>query len=90
MPRYVPSPSAHAGCRDAVWHRSSYSTGMNNCVETASLGTELLGVRDSQRTAGPVLRFSPATWSVFVAVLRGGNQGSAGNGDCDGTTAARS
>ncbi|MEU7135687.1 DUF397 domain-containing protein [Streptomyces sp. NPDC046261] len=84
MPRYVPSPSAHAGRCDAAWHRSSYSTGMNNCVETASLGPRQLAVRDSKRTAGPVLRFSPATWSAFLMDL--GRARRAG----DGGTAVRS
>ncbi|MEU5051751.1 DUF397 domain-containing protein [Streptomyces sp. NPDC021096] len=86
MPRYVPSPSVHTGRCDAVWHRSSYSTGMNNCVETASLGPRQLAVRDSKRTAGPVLRFSPATWSAFVTDLGCTCPGGPG----DGSTAARS
>ncbi|MEV5223828.1 DUF397 domain-containing protein [Streptomyces syringium] len=72
MPRYVPSLSA---LRAATWRRSSYSTGMNNCVETAPLGPDLLAVRDSKRTAGPVLSFSPTAWSSFVGDLRGGGGG---------------
>ncbi|MBP2401610.1 hypothetical protein SNS2_0138 [Streptomyces netropsis] len=88
MPRYVPSPSA---LRAARWRRSSYSTGMNNCVETAPLGPDLLAVRDSKRTAGPVLSFSPAAWSSFVGDLRGGGLGRRrGAGAADGATATRS
>lgn len=67
MPRHVPSLSA---LRAATWRRSSYSTGMNNCVETAPLGPDLLAVRDSKRTVGPVLSFSPTAWSSFVEIGR--------------------
>ncbi|MFC4517436.1 MULTISPECIES: DUF397 domain-containing protein [Streptomyces] len=77
MPRYVPSPSAQPARCDAVWHRSSYSTGMNNCVETALLGTGLLAVRDSRRDAGPVLLFPRTTWSAFVTDLDGAGPGRA-------------
>ncbi|MFV8127080.1 DUF397 domain-containing protein [Streptomyces syringium] len=88
MPRFVPSPSA---LRAATWRRSSYSTGMNNCVETAPLGPELLAVRDSKRTVGPVLSFSPAAWSSFVGDLRGGGLGRRRGADrADGATATRS
>ncbi|WP_217169603.1 DUF397 domain-containing protein [Streptomyces sp. AC512_CC834] len=56
---------------DVRWLRSSYSTGANNCVETArpSAGpwTGLLAVRDSKNPAGPALLFSPASWTTFTA-----------------------
>ncbi|MES4905485.1 MULTISPECIES: DUF397 domain-containing protein [unclassified Streptomyces] len=55
--------------RDAQWRRSSYSTGMNNCVETASLPPGLLAVRDSKNTAGPALLFAPEVWITFVDAL---------------------
>ncbi|GAA2340112.1 DUF397 domain-containing protein [Streptomyces cuspidosporus] len=58
--------------RDAHWRRSSYSTGMNNCVETAALPPGLLAVRDSKNTAGPALLFAPTAWGTFVDALRGG------------------
>ncbi|MEU4180025.1 DUF397 domain-containing protein [Streptomyces sp. NPDC026589] len=48
------------------WRRSSRSTGMNNCVETALLGGALLAVRDSKDVHRPPLRFSAAAWSTFV------------------------
>ncbi|MDT0451114.1 DUF397 domain-containing protein [Streptomyces hesseae] len=84
MPRYVPSASAQPARCHAVWHRSSYSTGMNNCVETALLGTELLAVRDSRRGAGPVLLFPRTTWSVFVTDLDGGRPARSPGEDADG------
>ncbi|MFJ3437418.1 DUF397 domain-containing protein [Streptomyces cyaneofuscatus] len=56
------------------WHRSSRSTGMNNCVETARTdgpdsGGALLAVRDSKDVDRPPLRFSAAAWTTFVAGL---------------------
>ncbi|MFH9616617.1 DUF397 domain-containing protein [Streptomyces pratensis] len=51
------------------WRRSSRSTGMNNCVETAPLGDGGLAVRDSKDTALPPLRFSARTWTSFLAGL---------------------
>lgn len=56
------------------WRRSSRSTGMNNCVETARLygpepGGALLAVRDSKDVERPPLRFSATAWTTFVAGL---------------------
>ncbi|MCF3101526.1 DUF397 domain-containing protein [Streptomyces roseoverticillatus] len=71
MPRYV--PAAPSLLRGASWRRSSYSTGYNNCVETAGpLPGRLLAVRDSKNTAGPALLFRSASWSCFVEGLRAG------------------
>ncbi|WP_432104222.1 DUF397 domain-containing protein [Streptomyces sp. bgisy091] len=55
----------------AGWRRSSRSTGMNNCVETARLADGQLAVRDSKATALPPLRFSAAAWTSFVSGLHG-------------------
>ncbi|MFD6275364.1 DUF397 domain-containing protein [Streptomyces sp. NPDC060209] len=52
------------------WRRSSRSTGMNNCVETAPLGDDRLAVRDSKDARLPPLRFSARAWTSFVAGLR--------------------
>ncbi|WP_097870806.1 DUF397 domain-containing protein [Streptomyces sp. rh34] len=60
-----PSPAQPA----PHWRRSSHSTGMNNCVETARCGGALLAVRDSKNVDRPPLRFSAAAWSTFVAGL---------------------
>ncbi|WP_406728699.1 DUF397 domain-containing protein [Streptomyces sp. GD-15H] len=70
-PRTLPSSTDLHGVR---WLRSSYSTGANNCVETArpatGPGAGLLAVRDSKDPAGPALLISPASWAEFVAALR--------------------
>ncbi|OKI01971.1 DUF397 domain-containing protein [Streptomyces sp. CB02923] len=59
----------HTVPRGARWRRSSHSTAMNNCVETARVGSGLLAVRDSKRTAGPALLFTTAAWTSFVDEL---------------------
>ncbi|MDH6623155.1 hypothetical protein M2271_000942 [Streptomyces sp. LBL] len=68
LPRHVPSSSDLPEVR---WLRSSYSTGANNCVETARLGAGrwagLLAVRDSKAPSGPALLFSPESWAGFTA-----------------------
>ncbi|WP_217214054.1 DUF397 domain-containing protein [Streptomyces sp. AC550_RSS872] len=58
----------------ARWLRSSYSTGANNCVETARQHsgpwTGLLAVRDSKDPAGPALLFSPESWTGFTTAFQ--------------------
>ncbi|MFB6806685.1 DUF397 domain-containing protein [Streptomyces sp. NPDC056387] len=54
----------------ARWRRSSRSTGMNNCVETAVLAGGLLAVRDSKRTDGPAVLFTGPAWHGFLASVR--------------------
>ncbi|MFE3873527.1 DUF397 domain-containing protein [Kitasatospora sp. NPDC059146] len=50
-----------------VWSKSSYSgTEGGNCVEVAS-SPSTIHVRDSKDKTGPVLTFSPAAWSAFIA-----------------------
>ncbi|MFG2886775.1 DUF397 domain-containing protein [Streptomyces sp. NPDC048297] len=71
LPRNV---SASTDLHDVRWLRSSYSTGANNCVETArprsGPGAGLLAVRDSKAPAGPALLFSPESWAGFLTSLR--------------------
>jgi hypothetical protein len=71
MPRHVHSSTHLQGVR---WLRSSYSTGANNCVETArpeaGLWAGLLAVRDSKDPAGPALLFSPQSWAGFTAAFQ--------------------
>ncbi|CAL9644928.1 hypothetical protein SUDANB105_06451 [Streptomyces sp. enrichment culture] len=70
LPRNVPSGT---DLHDVRWLRSSYSTGANNCVETArprsGTGAGLLAVRDSKDPAGPALLFSPESWAFFTAAV---------------------
>ncbi|MGW1913581.1 DUF397 domain-containing protein [Streptomyces sp. NPDC002076] len=70
MPRNVP---ASTDLHDVRWLRSSYSTGANNCVETArprsGPGAGLLAVRDSKDPAGPALLFFAESWAGFLTAL---------------------
>lgn len=73
LPRNVLSVVEPPGVQ---WLRSSYSTGANNCVETARPDTQVrpgprpLAVRDSKNAAGPVLLFSPESWAGFLTAFR--------------------
>ncbi|MGW1750608.1 DUF397 domain-containing protein [Streptomyces sp. NPDC002092] len=71
LPRNVPSSTE---LPDVQWLRSSYSTGANNCVETARPRSGpwagLLAVRDSKDPAGPALLLSPESWTDFTAAFR--------------------
>jgi hypothetical protein len=70
LPRTLPAGTPLPGVR---WLRSSYSTGMNNCVETARPGSGpwagLVAVRDSKRVTGPAVCFTPGTWRDFLGSL---------------------
>jgi len=52
------------------WRKSSYSMNGGECVEAAN-GDGLVTVRDTANRAGDVLVFDSASWSKFVAVVRG-------------------
>ncbi|MEU3187667.1 DUF397 domain-containing protein [Streptomyces sp. NPDC006923] len=52
------------------WRRSSRSTGMNNCVETARTGAAGLAVRDSKDVRRAPLAFSTGAWTSFLSALR--------------------
>ncbi|MER5542628.1 DUF397 domain-containing protein [Streptomyces sp. NPDC002589] len=70
LPRNVP---ASTDLHDVQWLRSSYSTGANNCVETARPRSGpwagLLAVRDSKSPAGPAVLFSARSWAGFLTAL---------------------
>ncbi|MFF0200169.1 DUF397 domain-containing protein [Streptomyces sp. NPDC005017] len=65
LPSDLPSRTSP---NSAQWLRSSYSTGANNCVETARLSGRL-AVRDSKDPDGPSLFFSPESWAGFTAAF---------------------
>ncbi|MGW1682764.1 DUF397 domain-containing protein [Saccharopolyspora sp. NPDC002376] len=54
----------------AEWGKSSYSTATGNCVEVAG-GDGVVAARDSKDPGGPVLVFSRARWTSFLAGLNG-------------------
>ncbi|MFB6518595.1 DUF397 domain-containing protein [Streptomyces sp. NPDC056401] len=56
----------------AVWRKSRYSNGQDNCVETADLPDGGRAVRDSKDKSGPILRFTPGEWSAFIQGAKAG------------------
>ncbi|WP_318202773.1 DUF397 domain-containing protein [Streptomyces sp. SCL15-4] len=51
------------------WFKSSYSNNGGNCIEVATnlaATHDMVPVRDSKNTDGPVLNFTTGTWSSFI------------------------
>ncbi len=58
------------------WRKSSHSGNQGgNCVEVAELPNGGTAVRDSKDPGGPVLRFTAAEWTAFVAGVQDGEFG---------------
>ncbi|WP_067680211.1 DUF397 domain-containing protein [Nocardia miyunensis] len=57
---------------EALWFKSSYSGPERDCVETAFLAGDMVGVRDSKNPTGPALIFSPTEWDAFTAKVQAG------------------
>ncbi|MEU4315083.1 DUF397 domain-containing protein [Nocardia sp. NPDC024068] len=55
---------------EALWFKSSYSGGSQECVEVAFIGGNVIGVRDSKERGGPALSFTAAAWDAFTANTR--------------------
>lgn len=53
----------------ATWRKSSRSGNVGNCVEVATNLPDVIAVRDSKDTTGPVLTFAPAQWATFTTHL---------------------
>ena len=53
----------------AAWRKASHSAYSGSCAEVGQ-GGSVVGVRDSQDPAGPVLTFCPGAWTAFLERLR--------------------
>lgn len=54
------------------WRHSTCSQGADQtCVDVAFTG-EVVAVRDSKEPSGPLLRFTPAEWRVFLCGVKAG------------------
>jgi hypothetical protein len=57
----------------ASWQKSSFSSMNGTCVEISRLSADRIGVRDTKdRGAGPILVFTRAEWTAFVAGAKDG------------------
>jgi hypothetical protein len=56
----------------AVWHKSTRSSGGNNCVEAATNLAGVVPVRDTKDRDGGTLTFGSEAWSAFVDGIKGG------------------
>ena len=65
-------PKAKRPGSGSRWVKSSQSYANGNCVEVASLPGGVVGVRDSRKAAGPVLRFTSGEWHAFLGGVRNG------------------
>ncbi|WP_446462237.1 DUF397 domain-containing protein [Streptomyces sp. BRA346] len=61
------------GLNGAQWRKSTYSNGMENCVEVADGPLGSVPVRDSKNLNGPVLVFPKSSWSSFTSAVKHGN-----------------
>ncbi|MEU8358553.1 DUF397 domain-containing protein [Nonomuraea fuscirosea] len=57
----------HNDITKAAWRKASYCNGATACVEVAPLADGNVALRDSKQEDGPVLVFTPAEWTAFVA-----------------------
>jgi hypothetical protein len=57
----------------ASWHKSSFSNYNGSCFEISRLSPDRIGVRDTKdNSAGPILVFTGAEWSAFIAGAKSG------------------
>jgi hypothetical protein len=54
----------------AVWRKSSYSDGgASNCLEVADGHPDIIPVRDSKQSDGPILVFGASPWASFLTYV---------------------
>jgi hypothetical protein len=56
----------------AIWHKSTRSSGSGNCVEVATNLPEGVAVRDTKNRDGGTLIFTRAEWDAFIGGAKDG------------------
>ncbi|GLY00613.1 MULTISPECIES: DUF397 domain-containing protein [Actinoplanes] len=56
----------------AVWHKSSRSSGGNNCVEVCDNLPDIVAVRDTKNRDGGTLLFEHESWTGFIDDVKAG------------------
>lgn len=57
----------------ASWHKSTFSAMNGSCVEIGRVLPDRIGVRDTKDNGGgPILVFTDAEWSAFIAGAKSG------------------
>jgi hypothetical protein len=68
-----PNTLYSASLDGAIWYKSSYTAGNDQCVEIAELATlPAVAIRDSKNTDLPASRVSASGWTAFVEALKAG------------------
>jgi hypothetical protein len=52
-----------------VWKKSTRSKDGQECCVEVGLGDRIVAIRDSKDPDGPILRFTPDDWSVFLRLV---------------------
>lgn len=58
------------GLATSDWRKSSYSLGNGECIEIASMGADVVMIRDTKDTAGPTLRCGSDEWRSFISAVK--------------------
>jgi hypothetical protein len=56
----------------AIWHKSTRSSGSGNCVEVATNLSEGVAIRDTKNRDGGTLIFTRAEWDAFIGGAKDG------------------
>lgn len=61
-----------SACVEVAFRKSTFSADTANCVEVGTCTRDGVHVRDSKDPTGPVLSFSSAAWTDFIADIKVG------------------
>ena len=67
----VSAMGSSGGDTGSRWRKSRHSIGNGNCVQVAA-SPDMVLVRDSSDTGGPMMQYSTRAWRAFLAAARAG------------------